>query len=142
MPSDTFPPGLSIREQQVFRLVREGRMDSEIAVRIGVGTGEVKQTVGVLMSKCGVRDRAGLVAWEPDAPPAARRPWVERLADRMGATVGGLVFALIVVGIGGIYLWRAFSGDEEPVDLRDSVRTVTAPATPSVTSTPTATSTP
>ncbi|MEX0781174.1 MAG: helix-turn-helix transcriptional regulator [Dehalococcoidia bacterium] len=138
MPSDALPTGLSIREQQVFRLVREGRMDSEIAVRLGVGTGEVKQTVTVLMSKCGVNERSGLLTWEPSAPQAARRPWVERLSDRMGATVGGLVFALIVVGMGGIYLWRAFSGGDEPVDLSGAVRTTTAvPTVPSATPTPT-----
>lgn len=130
MPSDAFPPGLSIREQQVFRLVREGRVDSEIAVRIGVGTGEVKQTVTVLMSKCGVSERSGLLAWEPGAPPATRRPWVERLADRMGATVGGLLVAAIVLGMGAIYLWRAIPDDDEPVDLSGILRTVTAGAGP------------
>ncbi|MGH2608496.1 MAG: helix-turn-helix domain-containing protein [Tepidiformaceae bacterium] len=140
MPSDALPSGLSIREQQVFRLVREGRVDSEIAVRIGAGTGEVKQTVTVLMSKCGVSDRAGLLTWEPHAPARERRPWIERLTDRMGATVGGLVFALIVFGMGGIYLYRAIPKDDEALDL-SGLNTPTAPAA-SPTSTPTPTPTP
>src|SRR5262245_21072770 len=125
MPTDAVPTGLSIREEQVFRLVREGRIDSEIAVRLGTGTGDVKQTVAELVSKLGVKDRAGLLTWQPGAPPSSRVPWLDRLADRFGATAGGLVIFALIAGIGGIYLHRALSGDSEPVDLTEAIATIT-----------------
>jgi DNA-binding CsgD family transcriptional regulator len=139
MPSDALPSGLSIREEQVFRLVREGRLDAEIAVRLGVGADEVKLTVTVLMSKCGVSDRAGLLAWEPHEQPREHSPWVERLADRAGNNLGTLLITAIILGIGGIFLWRALTGDDEPADLSGLNRTPTVSATATPSPTPTGT---
>lgn len=130
MPADDFPPGLSIREQQVLSMVREGRVDGEIAVRLGLGAGEVKQTVAVLVSKLGVRDRAGLVTWSPGPRGSRESSFVERLADRMGATAGGLLLAAILIIALLLALVRFLDdGSDDPVDLRESVRTVVAQAT-------------
>lgn len=115
--SDSQPPGLSLREQQVFHLVREGRMDSEIAVRLGVGTDEVRQTVAVLISKCEVSDRAGLRDWEAKPVSSGSRNPFDALADRLGATAGGIALLAIVLGAFVLVVWRALSGDDEPTDL-------------------------
>ncbi len=131
---DSEPPGLSIREQQVFQLVREGRVDSEIAVRLGLGTGEVKQTVTVLVSKCGVPDRAGLLRWSPGRSTAPRRGRADAFADRLGANATGLALMAIVLAAFVIVIWRAWSGDGEPTDL-SGIFTPTSSGSPSITPT-------
>jgi DNA-binding CsgD family transcriptional regulator len=113
MADDPMPHGLSIREQQVFQLVREGRLDSEIAVRLGTGAGEVKQTVAVLVSKCGVEDRAALRTWRPREASEPRPSALTRLLDRLGTTASGLLVIAIVVLALVFVVWRALSGDDE-----------------------------
>ena len=129
---DSQPTGLSIREQQVLQLVREGRVDSEIAVRLGLGTGEVKQTVAVLVSKCGVSDRAGLVTGS-ERPRSSPGRWrFDAFADRLSVNAGSLALIAIVLGAAVILVWRAVSGDDEPVDLSGlQTQTATNSTTPS-----------
>ena len=123
MTLDQIPPGLSIREEQIFRLVREGRQDAEIAVRMGLGTEDVRQTVAVLVSKCGVRSRDGLMAWEPGHVPSSSG-WRSRAADRLAPNAASLLFLAVIVAALIIGSWWLFRGDSGgPVDLRDSVRT-------------------
>lgn len=63
---DPLPPvQLSLREGDVLQLLAEGRANSEIAVRLGIGEATVKTHVGNLLAKLGVADRtqAAVYAW-------------------------------------------------------------------------------
>jgi len=51
---------LSDSEERLLEFVREGRMDAEIAVWLGVSTGEVKGRIERLCATVGAKDRAAL----------------------------------------------------------------------------------
>lgn len=80
---------LTPSEQMVLAFVRDGLLDAEIAVRLGVTHGDVKARIAALLRKLDLAERAALRTWEPSAassdqragPPAHRdspapaRPW-------------------------------------------------------------------
>lgn len=62
LPAATLLGRLSAREQDVARLLGEGLRNREIAVRLGIGLGTVKDHVHHILQKTGTRTRAGLAA--------------------------------------------------------------------------------
>lgn len=62
-----YPDGLTPAERRVLDYVRAGTLDAEIAVRLGVPIGDVKERVASILRKTGARGRAALVEWA--APP-------------------------------------------------------------------------
>lgn len=51
---------ISYTDVQVARWLREGRLDAEIAVRLGISVGEVKERIARLQARTGATDRAEL----------------------------------------------------------------------------------
>ena len=66
----SYPDGLTPGERRVLDYVREGTLDAEIGVRMGIPVGEVKDRIGRIVQKLGLRDRRDLVR-VPVAEPAA-----------------------------------------------------------------------
>lgn len=56
-------------ERRVLEYVREGTLDAEIAVRLGVPVGDVKDRVASMLEKLNLPDRAALAAWDPSQLP-------------------------------------------------------------------------
>lgn len=54
---------MTVREQQLLRLVAEGLTNKEIAARTNLSEQTVKTHVSNMISKSGRRNRAGLVAF-------------------------------------------------------------------------------
>ncbi|MBI5949924.1 MAG: helix-turn-helix transcriptional regulator [Chloroflexi bacterium] len=54
--------GLTAGEQHILALIREGRLDAEIAVRLGVPIGEVKERVQRILRKLELGERGELLA--------------------------------------------------------------------------------
>ncbi len=111
-------PGLSDPEQTLLALIRDGRMDAEIAVRLGLPTGEVKARIERLQAKLAVESRAELRDWQPGrahegatAAPAERRPLARR--GHPLAIAGGIA-VLCVVLLGGWIVTRGASGTAVP----------------------------
>jgi DNA-binding CsgD family transcriptional regulator len=133
-------PELNTAEQTLLTLVREGRVDAEIAVRLGLSTGEVRGRIAALASKLGVEGKKALQHWEgalSTEPDAAPRP---RMSLRRGA------FALLIVGIasfgGGLWMGRFTSSDGSHGDTVGA-STAAIVSTPAVaTPTPLSTRTP
>ena len=125
----------------VLQLVREGRFDAEIAVRLGLSNEEVKRRIAAICTKLGVEDRASLrgdVAagfpatderddWSPviDAtadplPPEvlvinAPEPVEPRTRGSFAAALAGLLLAL---GVAAVAAWIALGPEptSEPQD--------------------------
>ncbi len=91
-------------EEQLLALIRDGRVDAEIAVRLAISNAEVKERIERLAAKLGVRDRAALrdgVADEALAAGAAPAPVRQRwrrvripAAVAMGIVIGAAVTAV------------------------------------------------
>ncbi|MCC7365999.1 MAG: helix-turn-helix transcriptional regulator [Dehalococcoidia bacterium] len=133
---------LSPPERRVLANIREGLLDAEIAVRMGVATGEVKRHIESMLAKLRLSDRAALRDWD-GSPPAvvpgagagvdgapgdvfedAPRPRVSR------ASVAGLVVAVAaVVGVLVVLATRG-GGTDEPAPAAGEAVTPTPAATP------------
>ena len=68
---------LSPAERRVLEYVRQGTLDAEIAVRLGVPVGDVKERVASMLQKLNLPDRAALAAWDPSQLPASQPRAVE-----------------------------------------------------------------
>jgi len=113
---------LSPAERRVLEYVREGTLDAEIAVRLGVPVGDVKDRIASMRRKLNLSDRAALAAWTPSDgphPPDRTELPPDVLADPEGAppetlhrslpNAGTLVSLVLVVlfaaGAIGFLLW-------------------------------------
>lgn len=54
---ETAPEGLTPRQAEILRLLRQGLANRDIATRLGVGEGTVKLHVSALLKRLGVRNR-------------------------------------------------------------------------------------
>ena len=96
---------LSESDEQLLELIREDKVDAEIGVRLGLGTGEVRERTEALAAKLGVNGKAGLRAWRPPGVSSAiSEPSIHRRSSRLklgaGILVGGtaLLFAGVLIG--------------------------------------------
>ncbi len=60
--SERYEGGLSKRQLEIIRLAREGLVDKEIALRLGIGVGSVKTHWERLRQKMGVSSRVEIIA--------------------------------------------------------------------------------
>ncbi|MGI8926906.1 MAG: hypothetical protein ACR2HN_09715 [Tepidiformaceae bacterium] len=116
-----FDDGLTPSERGVLDHIRAGQLDAEIAVRLGVPIGDVKERVAALIRKTGVAERRELAAWRAEGgSPAEERggpagelsseaPATDGVAEgaprpRSRAFVAGLVLggAAVAVGLGAV----------------------------------------
>ena len=116
-----YPDGLAPAERRVLDYVRTGTLDAEIAVRLGVPIGDVKDRIERMLAKSGLKTKAELAAWVGDAPgadptdseavigeyviglypetppsPNRRRRW---------SVAVGTVAAVLAVGAGAWFTW-------------------------------------
>jgi DNA-binding CsgD family transcriptional regulator len=116
---------LSPAERRVLEFVRAGTLDAEIAVRLGVPVGDVKDRIASMLRKLNLPDKAALAAWTPsdlapaatngvEPPPLATRPEElepapvhEGLTWRLSlGTIASLVVIVVAaVGALGFLLW-------------------------------------
>lgn len=54
------PAPLTPTEERILALIREGRVDAEIAVQLGLSVGDLKARVERLMTKTGATSRAAI----------------------------------------------------------------------------------
>jgi len=114
---------LSEGEERLLAFIREGRVDAEIAVRLGLSTGEVRERTRALAAKVGVPGKAELAAFrgqhgsETPALDPGRNGLLARPAVAAGIVAGVVLFAL------GAWLGRSTA--------EDSTRGATAATTPS-----------
>jgi DNA-binding CsgD family transcriptional regulator len=113
MPGDAEPAvslELTPPEEQLLALIREGRVDAEIAVRLGITNRDVKERVERLVAKLGVRDRAELreetAETKLDPVPSAEPAPLLPSAPRWSLVAAVLVGLLIGVGL----TWMAMRG--------------------------------
>jgi hypothetical protein len=137
---------LSPPEQSLLALVREGRVDAEIAVRLGLPTSDVKARIERLQVKLGVADRAALRDLPADWNLAPRLETdrsdggVARSAYRSAMPmVGALVVALVVIGALSVILFRdtrsSTAADSSP-SIAGLLSTTPAAPTPPATAVP------
>ncbi len=128
-------------ERQLLDLIREGKVDAEIAVRLGISNAEVKARTARLASKLGVIDKAGLrelASRQAElSSGATTRTEIEQLRGgllRWKLTSAALAVA-VVGALGVAWLLARGDGDQDPgAAVRDepTATTTSAPlATPS-----------
>ncbi len=109
---------LTDAEQRLADFVREGKLDAEIAVRMGVPIGDVKERVAAILRKLGLRTRAELAAWAPTpVNPAAtdmqgngeERP-ARRHSRRALLLAGAAGTAILAGGGAGAAFWASRRG--------------------------------
>ncbi|MGE3076303.1 MAG: helix-turn-helix transcriptional regulator [Dehalococcoidia bacterium] len=121
-------PGLTPSEEMMLGWIRDGLVDAEIAVRLGISNHEVKERIERLTSRLGVRNRDGLrngassSAPEPvDNDEDATEPEPARNGWRLLASP--LVLPLITVGVVGaaFVVWAHRHSTDEEVAQGDTV---------------------
>jgi DNA-binding CsgD family transcriptional regulator len=123
MPGDAEPAvslELTPPEEQLLALIREGRVDAEIAVRLGITNRDVKERIERLVAKLGVRDRAELRDATPDEDQPA--PALPPGPDRTAAPVPRMWLAgagLLGLAVGVALTWFAMRETGETVTLAD-----------------------
>lgn len=115
---------LTPAERRVLEYVREGTLDAEIAVRLGVPVGDVKTRIESMLRKLELRERSELATWTPGAPPPEPGPDVaEDEADVIEPEsehgfrprlMAASSLGAIVVAVCAIAAFLAFSGGSDP----------------------------
>jgi DNA-binding CsgD family transcriptional regulator len=84
------PPGLTPREAEIFRLVRSGLSNKEIAARLVVSTGTVRTHLENIFEKLGVHSRTAAIAAVSDQrhPLAPEKDELEPRRGRAPSSVG------------------------------------------------------
>lgn len=109
-------PSLSDSDNRLLDLIREGRVDAEIAVRLGLSTGEVRERTAELARRLGVAGKVELRALrEPRGVPVADGPVSDlrsspptRRVFAAAAAAGVVLFAI------GVWLGRFSAGEKGP----------------------------
>lgn len=87
---------LTGRQQEVLAWVKQGMSNKHIAKRLNIGESTVKQHVGALLQKHGVRSRTQLIAFSRQDEivelPTDIEPLPQGWVKRSGKTVKGIVF--------------------------------------------------
>ncbi len=112
-------PSLAPSDEMMLRWIRDGLVDAEIAVRLGISNQEVKERIARLASRLGVRDRDGLrLPPVPIAPePVADEEESTQYADersRWRLLRSPVALPLVVIGVLGIGFVVWAGGDSEP----------------------------
>ncbi len=112
--------GLTPGEQHVLALIREGRLDAEIAVRLGVSVGDVKDRIQRILRKLDLSERRDLL--DPSAERRVPAPEAEVIIDATGGRpapptraalwtlVAKVVAAPVILAIGAMWIWSGDSG--------------------------------
>ena len=117
------PEPVTPAEARVLELLRSGKPNAEIAVRLGVSVNTVRYHVSNLLAKAGVEDRRQLADWTPRQERASRRGWALLGSWKLLAGIGG---AGLVVFAGSALLLRGRDGDEPAIAVADSAPQRTA----------------
>ncbi len=136
--ADPVGADLTLQEQQLLDLIREGKVDAEIAVRLGISNAEVKVRIERLMWRQGARTRAelrnpppeGQTLAEDDRAPAPSSSAPSATRWRVSTAVLGVMVAALTTLV--LVLWNDRDAPAIP-----AIALPTPP--PSVPFTPTAT---
>jgi hypothetical protein len=129
---------LSEQEQQLLDLIRAGKVDAEIAVRLGVSNAEVKERIERLMWRRGARYRDDLRRSEAGPAPGPVASTGGSRSPKSLAAIATTVIALLAVGFACGWLLRG-GGDVAPADAAASSAPTLPPTLPPPTQTPYAT---
>ena len=135
-------------DRVLLGLIREGKVDAELAVRLGCTREEVRRRIERLFALAGVSDRASLRAWEPPAVllEVPTEPLVEsepvsppraaRWRPTLGAGVAVCAMIAAVAGIGWWWIARPPAERTPPIQASPGVQAarVTLPGAPTVVS--------
>ena len=125
---------LSPQDAHLLTLIREGKVDAEIAVRLGVATADVKARVENLIQLLGVRARAELtelkdaVAELKEDDDATAELGISRVAPAWQSRVAGVLAGILLGVIAAWTVMQAGTRDvSQPVD-NEASQTTAAPA--------------
>ncbi|MGE0598586.1 MAG: hypothetical protein AB7J35_02005 [Dehalococcoidia bacterium] len=133
---------LSPSEEQLLILIREGRVDAEIAIRMGISNAEVKDRTVRLANKLGVRDKAGLRELKIRTPSGEAEDHLDRDLHTalLRWRIAAMVLAAIAVGLGtllvldrGSHEGSQISPETGPTDTASALATLTPTPLPSST---------
>ena len=97
-------PALTLSDEHLLGLIREGRVDAEIAVRMGISNAEVKARIERMLAQSGLRQRSDFItppepetsALENDASPIEQKPRTLSVHNAVLAVVGALAMGVSV----------------------------------------------
>ena len=97
---------LSESDEQLLELIQEGKVDAEIGVRLGLGTGEVRERTEALAAKLGVNGKAGLRARTlPRVSSAVSDAPMRRRSSRL--KLGGGILTAAALLLAGVLIGRS-----------------------------------
>src|SRR5665213_3998580 len=90
-------------DERLLELIREVKVDAEIGVRLGLGTGEVRERTEALATTLGVNGKAGLRAWRPPRDSSSvSDPTIRRRSPRLKLGAGILAGGMALLFAGGL----------------------------------------
>src|SRR6185437_2909816 len=133
---------LSEGDERLLELVRDGRVDAEIGVRLGLGTGEARERIAALAAKLGVNGNEGLRAWTPPEGLPAPAERLDASVDgrgehhrrHWGFAIGAVVVAATALVLAGAWIGRtsAPGNATSKATTSPAVHSISATAEPTV----------
>lgn len=110
--------GLTPSEEQLLEFIRDGRVDAEIAVRLGISNAEVKERTERLARKMRARDRAELRSGAPEeelapADDTPRRTVRDSTIGRWRAATAALAILVTAMAV-FVFVTRGDGANEAP----------------------------
>ena len=131
------PSGLSPTDEQLLTLLREGRVDAEIAVRLGITTGDVKARLERIAARFGVSGRSEILeaASVREDPQAAAAAVPDFALGRSHLRLMLLTSTLTGVALGALLTWMAMrdsgaTDSPSPLAMHGAVTIVVSAAPP------------
>ena len=121
------PEPVTPAEARVLELLRSGKPNAEIAVRLGISVNTVRYHVSNLLAKAGMEDRRQLANWVPTPERASRRGWALLGSWKLFAGIGGAGLAVVAAAT---FLPSITDGNQRSIAPADAApATVTPRAT-------------
>lgn len=127
-----YPGPITPAEARVLELIRDGRSNAEIAVRLGLSVNTVRYHVSNLLTKAEAKTRAELRGWEPSREPSgsgARR--IRGGALMLSLAKWGAAAACVTgIAVAGLVAFSSFQFEDDGPPFAATLASPTATPTP------------